>query len=144
MGSLSGTSTHTCIYMYMYIQCTCIYYYSYTYTILCRASALGRSQLKHQNLRVGGYIHVKEVLKWFNYPHARAHPGYKVSCQRVPHHCFVHASARLAPQWRSCIVLQSGPTRSLIAKFPQRSIVTCGTRILCWKATDECVRTFDA
>ena len=31
----------------------------------------------------------------------------------------------------SCIVLQSGPTRSLIAKFSQRSVITCSTRISC-------------
>ena len=30
-----------------------------------------------------------------------------------------------------CIVLQSGPTCSLIAKFPQRSVVACNTRISC-------------
>ena len=31
----------------------------------------------------------------------------------------------------SCIVLQSGPARSLIATFPQCSVITCSTRILC-------------
>ena len=31
----------------------------------------------------------------------------------------------------SCIVLQSGPTRSLVATFPPRSVVTCSMRILC-------------
>ena len=30
---------------------------------------------------VGGYT--KEVLEWFNCPHASAHPGSKVSCQGV-------------------------------------------------------------
>jgi len=30
------------------------------------------------NLRVGGYT--KNAPKWFNYPHARAHPGCEVSC----------------------------------------------------------------
>ena len=31
----------------------------------------------------------------------------------------------------SCIVLQSGPTRSLVAKFSQRSVVTCSMQISC-------------
>ena len=31
----------------------------------------------------------------------------------------------------SCIALQSRPTRSHVAKFPQRSVVTCSTRISC-------------
>ena len=31
----------------------------------------------------------------------------------------------------SCIVLQSGPTRSLVAKFPQRSVAACSMRISC-------------
>ena len=44
-----------------------------------RVSAHGCSQLKRQNLRVGGYT--ENVLKWFNYPHARAHPGCEVSCR---------------------------------------------------------------
>ena len=39
------------------------------YTVLSQTSAHGRSQLKGQNLRVGGYT--ENSLKWFNYPHAR-------------------------------------------------------------------------
>ena len=31
----------------------------------------------------------------------------------------------------SCIVLQRGPTCSLVAKFPKRSVVACSTWILC-------------
>ena len=31
----------------------------------------------------------------------------------------------------SCIVLQSGPTRSLVARFPQCSVIACSTQILC-------------
>jgi len=48
------------------------------HTVLSRAGAHGHSQLKCQNLRVGGYT--KNSLKWFNYPRARAHPGCEVSC----------------------------------------------------------------
>ena len=68
-----------------------------SYTVLSQASAYGRSQLKRQKLRVGGYT--KNELKCFNYPHARAHPGCEVSCQGVPNRlasslfpCFVEAS----------------------------------------------------
>ena len=68
------------------------------FTVLSRASAHGCSQLKCQKLRVGGYT--EKVLKWFNYPCARAHPECKVSCQGVPHRRFVHALSRPAQQWR--------------------------------------------
>ena len=61
------------------------------YTVLSRASAHGCSQLKCQKVRVGGYM--EKVLKWFNHPHARTHPGCKVSCQGVLHCCFVRASS---------------------------------------------------
>ena len=54
-------------------------------TVLSRASPHGCSQLKCQKLRVGGCT--EEVLKWFNYPHARAHPRCKVGCQGVPNVC---------------------------------------------------------
>ena len=45
------------------------------HTVLSRASAHGCSQLKRQNLRVGGY-----TKNLFNYPRARAQPGCEVSC----------------------------------------------------------------
>ena len=67
------------------------------HTVLSRASAHGRSQLKHQKLGVG--VYTEEVLEWFNCPHASAHPGCEVSCQDVPNQpasrlrpCFVEAS----------------------------------------------------
>ena len=59
-------------------------------TLLSRASAHG-SQLKRQNLRVGGYT--ENSLKWFNYPHARA-------------------AMRL-----NGLASSVRPTRSLVAKF---------------------------
>jgi len=77
---------------------TCRYGYSVLITVLSRASAHGRSQLKYQKLRVGGYM--EEVLKWFNYPHARAHPRCGVRCQGIPHCHFVCASSRPARQCR--------------------------------------------
>ena len=54
-------------------------------TVLSRASPHGCSQLKRQKLRAGGCT--EEVLKWFNYSRARAHPGCKVGCQGVPNVC---------------------------------------------------------
>ena len=61
-------------------------------TVLSRASTHGCSQLKCQNLGVGGYT--EKVLKWFNYPQARAHPGCEASCHL--HYRFVHTSSRPA------------------------------------------------
>ena len=75
-------------------------------------------QLKHQNLRVGGYT--ENSLKWFNYPHARAHPGCEVICHGTEWTCIVGSSVIRRGQSNSeesCIVLQSGPTCSLVAKF---------------------------
>ena len=46
-------------------------------TVVSRASAHGRSQLKHQKLGVGGYM--EEVLEYSNYPRASVHPGSEVS-----------------------------------------------------------------
>ena len=39
--------------------------------------AHGCSQFKHHKLKVGGYT--EEVLEWFDYPCASAHPGYEVN-----------------------------------------------------------------
>ena len=64
-------------------------------------------------------------------PHARAHPGCEVSCHGT---CIVSSSVihQGQPDSReSCIVLQSGPTRSHVAKFSQRSVVACSVRISC-------------
>ena len=121
-------------------------------TVLSRASAHGRSQLKRQNLRVGGYM--ENSLKWFNYPHARAHPGCEVSCHGTEWTWIIGSSVvrwGQSDSGESCIVLQSGPTCSLVAKFPQHSIVACSTQNFMLQgkntaneATDGCVWTFDA
>ena len=67
-----------------------------------------------QKLRVGSYTE-EEVLEWFC---TSAHPRCKVSV------CIV-ASPMLhrgqSDGGESCIVLESGPTRSLVAKLPQCS-----------------------
>ena len=48
-------------------------------------------------------------------------PGCEVSCHGTEWTCNVGSS----------VILQSGPTHSLVAKFPQRSVVACSTRISC-------------
>ena len=64
-----------------------------------------------QNLRVGGYT--ENLLKWFNYPHAKAHP--ECAC----HETGIVGSSVIRrghpDSGESCIVLQSGPTLSLAA-----------------------------
>ena len=97
-------------------------------TVLSRANAHGHSQLKRQKLRVWGYT--ENVLKWFNYSDARAHPGCKVSCHGTESTCIISSSVirRGQPDFgESCIMLQSGLTRSLDEKFPQCSVVACST-----------------
>ena len=93
-------------------------------------STNGCSQLKHQNLRVGGYT--EKVLKRINYLHARAHTGCKVRCHGTESTCIVHLSVLRRGRTDSgekCIVLQSGPTRSLVAKFLQCSAIAGSTQI---------------
>ena len=83
---------------------------------------------------MGGYT--EKVLNWFNYPRARAHPGCEVSSHGAKSTCIVGSSVLRRDQpdsGESCIVLQSGPTRSLVAKVLQRSVVACSTRISCCK-----------
>ena len=87
-------------------------------TVLSWASAHGRSQLKCQNLGVGGYTR------------------YEVGSHGAESTCIVGSFVFRQGQPDSgegCIMLQSGPTHSLIAKFLQRSVVGCSTRISCWK-----------
>ena len=73
--------------------------------------------------------------RWLNgstisYLRARAHSRCEVSCQGVPHRRFVLRRGH-PDSGESCIVLISWRTRSLVAKFPQRSVVACNTQILC-------------
>ena len=74
------------------------------------------------------------MLKWFNYPHARAHPGCEVSYHGTEWACIVGLSMIRRGQpnsGESCIMLQIGPTRSLVAKFLQHSVVACSMQISC-------------
>ena len=62
-----------------------------------------------------------------------AHSRCKVSCHGTKSTCIVGSSVILWGQLdsgESCIMLQSRPTCSLI-RFPQHSVITCSTRILC-------------
>ena len=101
--------------------CTCIYYSA----VLSRASAHGLSQLKCQKLGVGGYT--EKVLEWFNYPRARAYPGCELNCQGVP----LRVSSRPARHWRKLYLVTKLTDYSLVAKFPQRSVVACSMQISC-------------
>ena len=69
--------TKSASYYYTLSNCKCGVVSSYT--VLSRANTHGCSQLKCQNLRVG--VCTEEVLKWFDYPPARAHPDVKVIYQ---------------------------------------------------------------
>ena len=82
-------------------------------------------------LRGCGYT--EEVLKWFNYPHARAHPGCEVSCHRVPNRLASSLHPGQPDSGESWIVLQSGPTPSHVAKFLHCSVVACSTQISCFR-----------
>ena len=114
---------------------------------MSRPNAYWRSQLKCQKLRVGSCM--EEVLKWFNYPHTRAHPRCKVSCQVVPtwlavSPCFIEAS----PAVEKAELCYKADW--LVASFPQHSVITCSMWILCCRRRtlrmrpQKCVWTFDA
>ena len=50
------------------------------------------------------------------------HPPQAAREYRVNlHHRFAHVSLKLANSGESCVVLESGPTHSLVTKLPQRS-----------------------
>ena len=71
-------------------------------------------------------------IEFLDYPRARAHPGCEVGSHGAESTCIVGSSVLRQGQPDSgegCIVLQSEPTRSLVARFPQRSVVACSTRI---------------
>ena len=53
------------------------YLYLLVFNVLSQASAHGSSQLKRQNLRVGGYT--EKVVKRFNYSCTRATPDAKLA-----------------------------------------------------------------
>ena len=63
-----------------------------------------RSSSAKKKMRVGGYT--AKVLERFNYPRARAHPGYEVNRRGVPHRRFVVRGGQ-PDSGESCIVLQS-------------------------------------
>ena len=92
------------------------------HTVLSQASAHGRSQLKHQKLRVGGYT--KEMLECSNYLRTSAHPSRMQTWLPggTESTCIVALPVlrRGHPDGgKCCIVLESRPTHSLVAKLPQ-------------------------
>ena len=131
------------VYMHV-IYRVCIRAFSgpllFSYTVLSRANAYGRSQLKRQNL--GWAVTRKKCLNRSNYFRARAHPGYEVGSHGPESTCIVGSSVLRQghpDSGEGCIRLQSGPTRSLVAKFLQRSVVACSARISCCRG--ETLRT---
>ena len=101
-----------------------------------------RSQLKQQKLRVGSCT--EEVLEWFNYSHASAHPGCEVSCQGIPNRpasslcsCFVEASPTME---KAVVALESRPTRSLVNRPPQCSLLA--VREFCAVSEERCKRGY--
>ena len=122
---------------YLYLQnishvknCIPMKYGSYYHIVLGKRPWVLAAQVP--KLRGCGYT--EEVLKWFNYPHARAHPGCEVSCQGVPnqlasflHSYFIEASPTVEKAG-SCYKVDW-----LIAMLPslQWSVIACSTRISC-------------
>ena len=79
------------------------------YTIVSRVSTHGCSQLKFQNLTMGGWT--EEVLEWFNFTHL----GSKVSFHGVVYQLALLLVLRWGkPDSRESIMLQSG---SLVVNF---------------------------
>ena len=89
------------------------------YTVLSRERTYGSSQLKCQNLKMGGSPTQGPTLDA-----KLAARG----CQIDLHRHFVKASLTSR---ESCIVLQNRPTCSLVAKFSQHSVVACSIQMLC-------------
>ena len=120
--------------------------------ILFWASAQERSQLKHQKLRFCGYM--EEVFEWFDYLRTNTHPRCEDSSQDVytESTCIVALTVVRQSQPDSgerCIVLQ---VDRLIASLPSFCSIHClqytnfvlQTKNAVNKATDRCVRNFDA
>ena len=92
---------------------------------------------------MGGYT--EKVVKRFNYSRTRAHPGCKVSCHGTELTCIVGSAMLRRGQPDSgegCIMLQSGQTHSLVAKFlhVQSLLAVCEFRAAGEEATKGCVR----
>ena len=99
---------------------------------MSRASAHGRSQLKHQKRRWA--VTRRKSLNGSTIPEQGATPNAKLAARgyEIDLHRRSSVLHRRQPDSReSCIVLQSELTRSLIAKFPQCLVVTWNTQILC-------------
>ena len=80
----------------------------------------------------GWVVTQRRCLKRINYLHARAHPGCEVRCHGTESTCIIRSSVLRQGQPDSgekCSVLQSVLTHSLVAKFPQCSVVTGSTQI---------------
>ena len=94
--------------------------------------------LAAQAPKFGGGRLDRKGLKWFNYSRATAHHGCKVGNHGAESTCIIGSSVLRRGQpvsGEGCIVLQSGLTHSVVAKFLQRSVIAWSStkRILCCK-----------
>ena len=91
---------------------------------------------RSSSVKIWGWaVYTEKVLEWFNYPHARAHSGCKVSNHGTEWAYIVGSSVIRWGQpdsGESCIMLQSGPIHSLlVAKFSQHSVIAYSMQISC-------------
>ena len=97
-----------------------------------------------KKLRMDGCT--EEMLEWFGYPWASAHPGCEVSCQRVPHRCFTCALSRPAWQWRKLYHARKWTDQPLPSFFNVRYLqyanLVLQAKNTVNEATDRCVQTF--
>ena len=127
---LSSTSELRCKPPHLYVESFLPFCQSSQMARIYRIVLHGCLQLKYQKLRMGGYT--EEVFEWSNCLHASAHPEYEVSYQGII--CIVTTPVLRPgqPDRKRCIMLESGPTHSLVAKL-YTSFVVCSTWILCHK-----------
>ena len=81
-----------------------------------KEASMGACSSSIKTRGVGGCI--EELLDWFDYPHASAHPVYEVNCYWLSkqHHFIFFAKLGQPSCGESCIVLENRRTHNLIAK----------------------------
>ena len=133
--ALSGTGTHTITYIHV-----CYHFYT-LYRIV-----LGKRPYS-SSTKIWGWVVTRRRCLHVNgstIPAQEPTLDVKLSARGY----YTIASSLLCwgqpDSGESCIMLQSWPTHSFIAKFPQHSVVACSTQISYCRATSECVWTFDA
>ena len=131
MGKLEGRIRHVVSAQIWYIPCHSCYEYFRP-----------KVSLYHIHIVPGKHSSSPKYWGWavtrrrslINYPRAVVHPRCGVSSRGTTSTCIVTSSVIRQSQpdsRKGCIVLQSGPTCSFIAKFPLCLVVACSTQILC-------------